>query len=135
MLSEPGRVRRSPAAQSGQRVLEARVHRVAATGRLRVSEARAVGMVQAAGVGVIQVLLATPPDQRDPGLAESRVRRRARPDPHRPAGARRRRPDGGGGRRSGRSPPGSTALTAAERDLLVEWLDRVIDRGVIDCGA
>ena len=71
LLSDPTRVARSPGAQSGKRVLEARVHRVAAAGRLRVSEPRAVGMIQAAGIGVIQTLLATPPEHHDPDLAEA----------------------------------------------------------------
>jgi AcrR family transcriptional regulator len=71
LLSDPTRVARSPGAQSGQRVLEARVHRVATAGRLRVSEGRAVGMIQAAGIGVIQTLLATPPQHHDPDLADA----------------------------------------------------------------
>jgi AcrR family transcriptional regulator len=71
LLSDPTRVARSPGAQSGKRVLEARVHRVAAAGRLRVSEPRAVGMIQAAGIGVIQTLLTTPPEHHDPDLAEA----------------------------------------------------------------
>ena len=104
MLSEPGRVLQSPAAQSGQRVLESRVHRVAATGRLRVSEARAVGLVQAAGVGVIQVLLATPPEQRDPGLAEAMYEAVLAQILTDAPGARRRRADGGGGRVPGARP-------------------------------
>ena len=126
MLSEPGRVRQSPAARSGQRVLESRVHRVATTGRLRVSEARAVGMVQAAGVGVIQVLLTTEPEHRDPGLPESVYDAvlaqiltdapvHADDGPTAAAVAFRT------------LAPGLEALTAAERELLVEWLDRVID--------
>jgi AcrR family transcriptional regulator len=71
LLSDPSRVARSPAAQSGKRVLEARVHRIAAAGRLRVSEPRAVAMIQAAGVGVIQTLLATPPAHHDPDLSDA----------------------------------------------------------------
>ena len=71
LLSDPDRVVGSPAARSGRRVLESRVHRVAETGRLRVSEERAVGMIQAAGIGTIQTLLATPSEQRDPGLSEA----------------------------------------------------------------
>ena len=70
LLSDPTRVAGSPGAQQGRRVLEARVHRIAAAGRLRVSEPRAVGMIPAGGVGVIQTLLATPPQHRDPELAE-----------------------------------------------------------------
>ncbi len=71
LLSDPTRVARAVGAQSGKRVLEARVRRVAAAGRLRVSEPRAVGMIQAAGTGVIQTLLATPSEHRDPDLAEA----------------------------------------------------------------
>jgi AcrR family transcriptional regulator len=71
LLSDPTRVARSPGAQLGKRVLEARVHRLAAAGRLRVSEPRAAGMIQAAGIGVIQTLLATPPEHHDPELAEA----------------------------------------------------------------
>ena len=127
MLSEPGRVLRSPAARSGQRVLESRVHRVAATGRLRVSEARAVGMVQAAGVGVVQVLLTTEPERRDPGLAASvydAVLAQILTEP--PAQA----DDGPTAAVVAfrTLAPRLDALTRAERVLLVEWLDRVIDR-------
>jgi AcrR family transcriptional regulator len=71
LLSDPDRVTQSAAARSGKRVLEARVHRVALTGRLRVSEERAVNIIQAAGIGTIQALLTTPFEQRDAGLAES----------------------------------------------------------------
>ena len=38
LLSAPDRQLQSPAAQSGRRILQSRVHRVAVTGRLRVSE-------------------------------------------------------------------------------------------------
>lgn len=127
MLSEPGRVLGSPAARSGHRVLEGRIHRVAETGRLRVSEPHAVALVQAAYVGSVQVLLTTPPEQRDPGLAESlyeAVLGRILTDP--PA-----RPDAGPTAAAvafRALAPGLEALTAGERELLVEWLDRVIDR-------
>jgi AcrR family transcriptional regulator len=71
LLSDPDRAHRSPAVLSGRRILEARVHRVAATGRLRVSEQHAVALIHAAGTGVIQTLLATPVDDRDPALGAS----------------------------------------------------------------
>jgi len=70
LLSDPERVVRSPAAEIGRRVLEARVHRVAEAGRLRVSEHRAVDAIQAAGVGAITVILSTPPEKRDPAFAD-----------------------------------------------------------------
>ena len=126
MLSDPARVERSPAAQSGQRVLEGRIRRVAATGRLRVSEQRAVGLVQAAGVGTIQVLLATAPEHRDPGLAEGiydAVLAQILTD------APTRTDDGRAAAVVALRARASEleVLTAAERRLLEEWLDRVID--------
>lgn len=74
LLSAPDRVLHSAAARSGRQVLESRVHRVALTGRLRVSEQRAVNLIQAAGVGAVQTLLATAIEQRDAGLAEHMYR-------------------------------------------------------------
>ncbi|GAB2598397.1 TetR/AcrR family transcriptional regulator [Microlunatus antarcticus] len=128
MLSDPARALRSPAAASGQRVLESRVHRVATTGRLRVSEQRAVALVQAAGIGTIQVLLATPVERRDPGLATSlydAVLGQILSDLPAPED-------------DGTSAavvafrtlaPRLEALSPPERRLLAEWLDRVIAAG------
>lgn len=125
LLSDPSRVRHSPAARSGQRVLESRVRRLATTGRLRVSERRAVDLVQAAGVGAIQVLLATRPEDRDPGLADAMfeaVLGQLLTDP--PAHA------DGGAKASAVAfraiTPQLDALSEAERQLLADWLERVI---------
>jgi AcrR family transcriptional regulator len=126
LLSDPDRALRSPAAQSGRRVLESRVHRVAVTGRLRVSERRAVGLIQAAGIGVIQTLLSTPPGQRDPGLAESMFQAvlgqiltgepgRSEGGPIATAVAFRA------------IAPQLDMLSEAERRLLAEWLDRALN--------
>ena len=126
LLSDPGRVMSSPAAQAGMRVLEARVHRVAASGRLRVSEQRAIDVIQAAGIGVIQTLLSTPPERRDAGLAASMfeaVLAQILTDAPEP-------PSSG--------PMAATVafravaphldmLSAAEQRLLAEWLDRAVD--------
>jgi AcrR family transcriptional regulator len=134
LLGDPARVRLSEAAQSGRRVLEARVRRVAASGRLRVSEERAVGMIQAAGTGAIQMILATRPEQQDPGLAEAMyeavLARILTPAPE---------PDGPlspAGQAADALVPAAVALRAAaadldvlspgERALLAEWLGRVI---------
>lgn len=126
LLSDPDRVLQSPAAEKGKRVLEARVHRVAAAGRLRVSEPHAVDLIQAAGIGVIQTVLATPPDRRTPGLAESMfeaVCRQILTDAPVPAN--------GGPTATVVAfralAPRLDALSDAERRLLVEWLDRAID--------
>ena len=130
LFSNPDRVLRSPAAESGRRVLESRVHRVAEIGRLRVSEQRAVDLIQAAGIGSISTLLATAPDQRDPELAEALFEAVL-------------------GRILNHPPEGTTAgplattiafraiaphlptLSAAEHRLLREWLDRAIDAGQV----
>lgn len=125
-LSDPDRVLHSPAARSGRHVLESRVQRVAVTGRLRVSEQRAVGLIQAAGIGAIQTLLSTPPDQRDPGLAEDMFQavlgliltdapKRPQGGPVAAAVALRA------------IAPQLDVLSEAERRLLTEWLDRAIN--------
>jgi len=126
LLSDPERVLPSPAAQAGRSVLESRIRRVAITGRLRVSERRAVDVIQAAGIGTIAALLSTPLGQRDPGLAESMYE----------AALRQILVDGPGTPGSG--PLAATVafravasqldvLSAAEQRLLAEWLDRAVD--------
>ena len=123
LLSDPDRVLHSPAARSGKHVLETRVHRVALTGRLRVSEQRAVDLIQAAGVGTIQTLLSTPPDQRDPGLADAmfdavahqiltNTTAPAQPQPMAMVVAVRA------------IAPELDMLSHSEQQLLAEWLDR-----------
>ena len=125
LLSDPDRMLTLPAAQSGKRVLEARIHRVAVSGRLRVSERRAVDVVQSAGTGVVLVLLATPPQHRDPDLAEAMyaaVVQQILTDPPQHAvdtvtatavAFRAVVPD-------------LEMLSDAERHLMTEWLDRLI---------
>ena len=125
LLSEPDRVLRSPAAQAGRRILQSRIHRVATTGRLRVSEQHAVELIQAAGTGAIQILLSTPPDHRDPELApgmfEAVLGQILTDAPDRAQGGsiatavafRAMAPQLG-------------MLSHAERLLLTEWLDRAI---------
>jgi AcrR family transcriptional regulator len=126
LLSDPTRVARSPGAQSGKRVLEARVRRVAAAGRLCVSEPRAVGMIQAAGTGVIQTLLATPPEQRDPDLAqamyEAILAQILTDTPEAPESG----PTAAAVTLRAIAPE-LTMLSNAERHLLDDWLARVIN--------
>ncbi len=125
LLSDPERVARSPSARAGRDVLHARIRRIAGAGQLRVSEDRAVDLVQAAGVGTIQTLLASPPDRRDPGLADAMfdavlgrilVDGPARPDPGPLATANAFRA----------LAPRLEALTETEQRLLLEWVDRAI---------
>ena len=125
LLSDPSRIESSPAAQSGRRVLEARVHRIAAAGRLRVSENRAVGIIQAAGTGAILAMLATPPEQRDSAL----------PDAMYDAALSQILTDATGPVTDDALTttvafravaPQLESLTTGERRLLLEWLDRAI---------
>ena len=125
LLSDPDRVAQSPAAQSGRRVLESRVLRIALIGRLRVSEQRAVDLIQAAGIGTIQALLSSRPQYRDPDLADAMYEavlrqiltaapERSNAGPIATAVALRA------------VTPRLGMLSDAERQLMTEWLDRVI---------
>ncbi|WP_326943605.1 TetR/AcrR family transcriptional regulator [Amycolatopsis sp. NBC_01307] len=99
------------AAAAGLAVLRARVRRVAATGRLRVTERRAVEVIHAAGTGAVLTLLAVPPDDREPGLADTMyqaVLHAILGDAPAPDAV----------------VPGLSKLTTAERTLLDEWLSR-----------
>lgn len=127
LMSDPSRVVDSPAARSGRDVLASRVRRVAAAGRLRVSEDRAIGLIQAAGIGSIQLLLATAPDERDAGLADSiyeAVLAQILTDT--PA-----RDDGSLATAIAFRTQVSTldVLSDAERLVMAEWLDRAIAAG------
>lgn len=128
LLSDPTRATGSAAASSGKRVLESRIHRVAEAGRLRVPEKRAVGLFQTAGVGVVTTLLAAPAAERDPGLAEAALDAvLAQILTDRPAVAH----DGplAAVVAVRATAPRLAALSASERLLLTEWLDRVLDGG------
>ena len=126
LLSDPDRVVHSHAARLGRHVLESRVHRVALTGRLRVSEQRCVDLIQAAGIGTIQVLLSTSPKQRDPGLADAMYEAVL-------GQILTNVPE-----RSNNGPAATVVtfravlaqldmLSNAERQLMAEWLDHAID--------
>jgi AcrR family transcriptional regulator len=114
------------AAAAGAGVLQARVHRVAAAGRLRVTERRATELIQAAGTGVVLTLIDQPEGERDDTLADTAweavcatILTDASTAPiASPAAAavtlRAALPD-------------LTSLTAAERALLGDWLDRIAE--------
>jgi AcrR family transcriptional regulator len=61
----------SPAMAAGRNVLRRRIKNIALAGRLRVSEARALSIVQSVGTGVVLTLLGEPKAQRDPGLSDA----------------------------------------------------------------
>ena len=99
------------------------MHRVAAAGRLRVTERRAVELIHAAGTGAVLTLLSTPPEDRDLDLADAMyeaVMRSILTDaPTLPA-------DGATAVAVAirAVAPTLPMLTDAERALLSEWLDR-----------
>lgn len=124
MYGDPRPGVRSPAAVTAFRILQERIRRIAAAGRLRVSEQKAADLVHAAGSGTVLTLLAMPEDRRDPGLSEAA--REAvivaittdsptleNPGPAAAAIALRA------------VLPDAAALTAGERHLLEELLDRL----------
>jgi hypothetical protein len=112
--------------RAGLEVLRARVGRVAAAGRLRVTERRAVELIHAAGTGAVLTLLALPPQDRDPGLADAMydaVTRSILTDA--PALAQ---DDAAAAAVAFRTVvPRLTRLTGAERALLSQWLDRAAE--------
>jgi hypothetical protein len=111
-------------AATGTGVLQARVHRVAQAGRLRVTERRAVELIHAAGTGVVFTLIDQAEDERDDALADTAWQSvcatiltgqdtAAGTGPATAAVTLRA------------ALPDLTALTPAERTLLGDWLDRI----------
>jgi AcrR family transcriptional regulator len=124
LLSDPERALNSAAARMGRQILSERVHRLAAAGRLRVAEPHAVDLIQAAGVGTIQTLLATPQERRDPALSEAMMEAvLGRILTHTPTEVSDGTLATAVALRA--LAPQLPALSNAERRLLVEWLDRI----------
>ena len=63
--------RLSPAMEAGRNVLRRRIRNIALAGRLRVSEERALLLVQAVGIGTVLTLLGEPEELRDMGMSEA----------------------------------------------------------------
>jgi AcrR family transcriptional regulator len=123
LIADPGRGSRSPAAAAGMEVLRKRVRRLAATGRLRVTERRAVDLFHAAGTGTVFTLLSMAPQDRDLGLVDAMydtvmqtilTDAPALPEESTTAAVVTFRT----------LVPDLLALSDAERALLSEWLDR-----------
>lgn len=71
MSSDPHLRTQSPALAVGSNMLGNVINRIALAGRLRVSEERAVALMQSAGVGTVLTLLGQPYETRDMGLSEA----------------------------------------------------------------
>ncbi|ASQ97656.1 TetR/AcrR family transcriptional regulator [Streptomyces sp. 11-1-2] len=118
----------SPASVAAFEMLARLIRRIAEAGRLAIPEERAAALVHAAGCGTTLTLIATPEDRRDPEL--SRTAREAAiaaitTDAPAPAAAE---PGPVAAAVTLRAAlPRTDALTASERGLLREWLDRIAD--------
>ncbi|MBF4631049.1 TetR/AcrR family transcriptional regulator [Clavibacter michiganensis subsp. phaseoli] len=127
LMSDPARGEGSPAVRAGVALLEERVHRVALAGRLRVAEPLAVELIHAAATGALLSTIRRPAAERDRGLVDAmrdavldRIltpleRTRARREPglvERAVALRAHVAD-------------ADRLSAGERALLAEWLDRI----------
>ena len=119
----------SPASLAGMAALRRRVSRIAQAGRLRVAEERAVALIHASAVGIVTTFLALPPEERDEQMlalardaaiaaivAEAAAPQVSSPVPH--AIALRAHLDDMAG------------LSTAEKSLLREWLERLVEQGV-----
>ena len=113
-------------AAAGIRMLQARLHRVAEAGRLRVTERRAAGLIHAVGTGVVFTLIDQAEDERDETL----------PDTAWESVCAAILTDAGAAAIAGPAAaavtlrvalPDLTALTTAERALLGDWLDRIAE--------
>ena len=126
MYGDPRPGATSPAAAQAMTMLRALVGRIAAVGRLRVSEEQAVHLVHATACGCVLTLLATAsPDPALSGLAREAALAAVIADA--PAVAT---PGAVGAAVALRAALADTdVVTNAERGLLGEWLDRIASAG------
>ncbi len=117
------------AAKAGAQYLEQRIHRIALAGRLRVSEARAVELVHAVGLGTVLALLERPAAERDLGLGlaiDARDALVAAITTNASAPKANKVHTAAIALRAGLAD--LTELSPRERDLLDEWLARIAKR-------
>jgi AcrR family transcriptional regulator len=127
LMSDPARGPGSPAVRAGIALLEERVHRVALAGRLRVAEPTAVELIHAAATGALLATIRRPAAERDRLLVDAMweaVQERILT----PADSARARHEPGLVERAvalRAHVADADRLTAGERALLAEWLDRI----------
>lgn len=115
-----------PAAQAATDILTGLIHRIAEAGRLKVSEDRAVKLVNATGRGTTFALIAMPEGERD--LAVSRLAREAIIATITTDAAASSASDVAHAAITMAAVlPRTTALSAQERGLMQEWLDRIAE--------
>ena len=116
----------SPAVAAGQDVLRRRIKKIALAGRLRVSEERAVSLLQSMSVGTVLTLLGKPEERRDLGLSES-AREAIVAAITGEAMAPSTSGPGGAAAMLRASLDRTSVLTAGEKHLIGELLDRIAD--------
>jgi AcrR family transcriptional regulator len=123
MYSDPAHAS-SETFKEGMAVLHQRLTRLAAAGLLRVEEPLAVAIIVATARGAVLTWLSLPQDERDPALLTSlREAMVVAVTTREPAVER---PGPAGAARALRAVlPDQTTLSAAERRLLEEWLERL----------
>ena len=136
MYGDPHPGAKSSAAAAAHRLLLEHIHRVAAAGRLRVSEERAAALFHAAACGTVLTLLATPLDRRDPALSEmAREAALTAITIEAPIEGSIEAPMSESASAAAAAIalraalPDVTTLSGAERQLLQEWLDRLAADG------
>lgn len=131
MASDPRPGAVSPAYAAGIEVLAKIVSRIAEAGRLRVTERLATQLITSAGRGTTLTLISLPEDQRDPALIHAaREAVVAAVTTDTPVAAS---PGPAAAAVTLRAVlPQATALSASERGLLTEWLDRIAADGTPD---
>ncbi|MDQ0744562.1 AcrR family transcriptional regulator [Clavibacter sp. B3I6] len=132
LMSDPARGPGSPAVRAGIALLEERVHRVALAGRLRVAESTAVELIHAAATGALLATIRRPAAERDRLLVdamwEAVQERILTPHGGTPPSRTRARHEPGLVERAvalRAHVADADRLTAGERALLAEWLDRI----------
>jgi AcrR family transcriptional regulator len=127
LMSDPARGQGSPAVRAGVALLEERVHRVALAGRLRVAEPLAVELIHAAATGALLSTIRRPAADRDHALVDA-MRDAVLDRILTPAERGRTRHEPGLVERAvalRAHVADADRLSAGERSLLAEWLDRI----------
>lgn len=125
IISDPMRPR-TATEDRGIAVLRERIHRVALAGRLRIPVERAVALVHAIGVGVVLAAMGTTERERDSKLTDDAWHALAiaiLTDVDNPANAGTR----AAALRLQADDDALAVLSPAERTLMREWLDRIVN--------
>jgi AcrR family transcriptional regulator len=116
--------RDAPAVAAGLEVLRRKVRAMASGGRLRVSESRALGLIEAACAGTVLTLLGAPAERRDGGLSAAACEAVVTAITGE-ASSDRRSPASQAAITLRASLDQAAALTPGERLLLAELLERI----------